>query len=605
MTNALEQLRIWLEKNTADITFYDLRDGDDYSDKIFNAIVVTKKINGQSIATLAKEIWPDVMSATREIGKLSDTEIDTFVKNFTEVANEPVVQSMITATDTFEKFIGKYIMFAYSEDDGTPKKVYFYKRYISGVLKGIFQLTDLDKNEPRDFRNLLERDDRLEEFEKDWKDECMNDYDFFKQFCPCRYKNGKEIVDKSGNPQLIYPEAYQFLYTDIQNVKMKPEEFPRALSNNPNKPAFSVIDLNYLSTYKPGDTSVVDEWMTSRLRNDQIDIIKKILARTLIADAPDLHGLYIRDESGERGKSTFINALDKAYTKLGLKTCNMTLAGQTDKHSYVQYLGASIAFNADVKSPNFIQTDLYHHVTAGDIVTIDPKGGMPFKAYIKVTPILAGNEPIQYDSDKHHMDRRIAYIEMQQVDEEYKKRHTVMINGIRCWKNQKTFAEQFTAQMYDWLIKAYQENINYNLAENSIVLSKEINEDTEGLCIEAKETINSLIIDSLSAYFEFTGNQADELKSTEITKLFANNTIRINNFNISNNFDMCKLKNAIQKHLENLHAITFTTYKRKKINNHRDFYFIGLKKIDKTETHLSFKHKMIQIDKVDDEDIKW
>ena len=535
----LESIKKWLATNKAEIII-DSNHTNIPAQRLFTATVNCKKYkNPVPLASLVNEIFAptELVSAMTELNSLSNTDIDALIAT-TDKTDEPQ-RIFFDATQRFNEFIGKYIMLTFSQD---RKQIYMYKKYEGDRFISLHKLDD----DLEDFFTQLLQDNRVTEFEQAYVDEFNNDYEFFSQFCAHKLDSaGKQLIGSNGNPLLIRPDVDKFISDILPRVAFDISQFPEVLSNDRNVPGFSNIYFDDLLNMQIGDISTITDWLNSRFRPDQIDIIEKVIARSLIAHAPDIHGLYIYDPDGENGKSTLLNALAAAYKKLNIKCCNMTLSGIEDKHSYVQYFGASVAFNADVKSPNFIQTDLYHHVTGGDMVTIDPKGGMPFEANVKVTAILAGNIPIQFDTSKHHMQRRIFFIPMHKPDEDYIARNTVFIDGKREWKNQEEFAKTINEQAYDWMVRCFQKHYAYNLQQNSIVQSKKMDDDTIEYCGENTNIEMNMITGAMHDYINVTLDMNDFIVPEDLYMLFLNKTIYVPMLNVMNNLHKSKIKNAL------------------------------------------------------------
>lgn len=578
----LESISKWLATNNAEIII-DTNHADIPAQRLFTATVNCKKYKTPvSIASIINEIFQpsELLSAMTELNTLTNSDIDNFMHTTDDSDKLPFI--FYSATDKFNKFINKYILRTFSND---RKKVYMYKKYDGDRLISLHKLD----NDLEDFFDQLDNDNRITEFQENFVKEFADDYEFFKQFCAHKLDHaGKQLTDVNGCPMLIQPDVKKFVIDILPNVIFEISPFPEILSNNRNVPGFSNIYFDDLLNMKIGDISKITEWLNSRFRPDQIDIIEKVIARSLIAHAPDIHGLYIYDPDGENGKSTLLNALAAAYKKLNIKCCNMTLSGIEDKHSYVQYFGASVAFNADVKSQNFIMTDLYHHVTGGDMVTIDPKGGMPFEANVKVTAILAGNIPIQFDTSKHHMQRRIFFIPMNKPDDDYIARNTVIIDGKREWKDQGNFAKIINEQAYYWMVRCFQKHYAYNLQENSIVQSKQMDDDTIEYCGENANIEKNLIINALQKHVQVTADANDYLIIDELYTLIMNKTINITGLNITNTLHQAKVKNALIKEVmlcDTNHDIK-KIVKRKTIRGEKRKIILGVKLVNNANNDL-------------------
>lgn len=574
----LEIIKKWLANNKAEIII-DTNHADIPAQRLFTATVNCKKYKTPvPLASLVNEIFEatELVSAMNELNSLNNSDVDA-LSAATDKSDEPQ-RIFIDATQRFNEFIAKYIMLTFSQD---RKQIYMYKKYEGDRLISLHKLDD----NLEDFFTQLLQDDRVTEFEQAYVDEFNNDYEFFSKFCAHKLDSAsKQLCDANGNPLLIRPDVVKFINDILPRVAFEISPFPEVLSNDRNIPGFSNIYFDDLLNAKIGDISVITEWLNSRFRPDQIDIIEKVIARSLIAHAPDIHGLYIYDPDGENGKSTLLNALAAAYKKLNIKCCNMTLSGIEDKHSYVQYFGASVAFNADVKSQNFIMTDLYHHVTGGDMVTIDPKGGMPFEANVKVTAILAGNIPIQFDTSKHHMQRRIFFIPMNKPNDDYIARNTIFIDGKREWKDQGEFAKIINEQAYDWMVKCFQKHYAYNLKQNSIVQSKQMDDDTIEYCGENSKVEMNLIINSLKDHIEVTLDKNDYIIPEELYTLIMNKTISIPILNISNTLHQAKVKNAIVNEIKSYQEAANLNDKdiliRKEINGKKRRVICGIKLVN-------------------------
>lgn len=541
--NYIDILKNWITTNKAEIVIAPDNSVPAFS-RIWNATINCKKFkNPVSVGSIANEIYgaDEIPNVCMALQSLTHEEIDNLM-NDTDV-NDKLPIIYYKSTDKFNAFIGKYILRTFSND---RKKVYMYKKFDGDRLISLHRLDD----ELQDFFDQLDCDNRLTEFQQAFIDEFNNDYDFFEQFCGHKLdSSGKPIKDVNGRPLLIQPDVVKFIIDILPKVSFTISPFPEVLSNDPNVAGFSNIYFNDLLSMKIGRIDTITEWLNSRFRPDQIDIIEKVIARSLIAHAPDIHGLYIYDPDGENGKSTLLNALAAAYKKLNIKCCNMTLSGIDDKHSYVQYFGASVAFNADVKSPNFIMTDLYHHVTGGDMVTIDPKGGTPFEANVKVTAILAGNIPIQFETDKNHMARRIFFVPMHKPSDDYMARNTIMIDGKRVWKNQGEFSKIIKDEAFDWMVNCFKKHYSYNLQQNSIVQSDAMMTETIDICGENNNIEENLIIRALENHIEITADINDYLVLEDLYALIMNGTISMPQIKISNNNDKKKVKNAIIKEI--------------------------------------------------------
>lgn len=578
----LESISKWLASNKAEIII-DTNHADIPAQRLFTATVNCKKYKTPvSLASLVNEIFEpsELLSAMTELNKLTNSDIDNFMHTTDDSDKLPFI--FYSATDKFNAFIDKYILRTFSND---RKKVYMYKKYKGDRLISLHKLDD----DLEDFFDQLDNDNRITEFQEDFVKEFADDYEFFKQFCAHKLDHaGKQLTDVNGCPMLIQPDVKKFVIDILPNVIFEISPFPEILSNDRNVPGFSNIYFDDLLNAKIGDISVITDWLNSRFRPDQIDIIEKVIARSLIAHAPDIHGLYFYDPDGENGKSTLLNALAAAYKKLNIKCCNMTLSGIEDKHSYVQYFGASVAFNADVKSQSFIMTDLYHHVTGGDMVTIDPKGGMPFEANVKVTAILAGNIPIQFDTSKHHMQRRIFFIPMNKPDDDYIARNTVFIDGKREWKDQGKFTKIINEQAYDWMVSCFQKHYAYNLQENSIVQSKQMDDDTIEYCGENANIEKNLIINALQKHVQVTADANDYLIIDELYTLIMNKTINITGLNITNTLHQAKVKNALIKEVmlcDTNHDIK-KIVKRKSIRGEKRKIILGVKLVNNANNDL-------------------
>lgn len=574
--NYLEIIKQWLSVNKAEIIISQ-EHNDMPAARLFGATVTCKKYkNPMSLSSLLSEIFDnnELVSVMTSINTLTNDDIDKFINTTDDTDKTPNI--FYSATDKFNAFISRYILCTFSND---RKKVYMYKKYVDDRLISLHKLDD----DLEDFFTQLEQDDRLIEFQESFVKEFNNDYEFFSQFCGHKLNSaGKQITDANGSPMLIQPDIKKFISDILPNVSFKKSPFPEVLSNDPNVAGFSNIYFDDLLSMKIGRIDTITEWLNSRFRPDQIDIIEKVIARSVIAHAPDLHGLYIYDPDGENGKSTLLNALAAAYKKLNIKCCNMTLSGIDDKHSYVQYFGASVAFNADVKSPNFIMTDLYHHVTGGDMVTIDPKGGMPFEANVKVTAILAGNIPIQFETDKNHMARRIFFIPMHKPSDEYIAKNTIMIDGKRVWKDQATFSKTIEEQAYDWMVNCFKKHYTYNLLENSIVQSDAMWEDTVDMCGENYSIEENLILRALENHVAITTDMNDYIILEDLYALIMNGTISVPQIKLSSPTDRKKVKSAILNEilkLDSIHDVK-DICTRKLIKNKKRKIIRGIKLVD-------------------------
>lgn len=581
--NYIEIIKNWLNTNKAEIFIDRKQDGIIPAQRLFGATINCKKYKTpMSLSSVLSEIFDtnELVSVMTSINTLTHEDIDNFMNETDDSDELPFI--FYSATDKFNAFISKYILRTFSDD---RKKVYMYKNYDGDRLISLHKLD----NSLEDFFDELSNDNRVTEFQEAFVKEFKDDYEFFKQFCAHKLDHaGKQLTDANGCPILIQPDVKKFIFDILPNVEFKTSPFPEVLSNDRNVPGFSNVYFDDLLSMKIGPIDTITEWLNSRFRPDQIDIIEKVIARSLIAHAPDLHGLYIYDPDGENGKSTLLNALASAYKKLNIKCCNMTLSGIDDKHSYVQYFGASVAFNADVKSPNFIMTDLYHHVTGGDMVTIDPKGGTPFEANVKVTAILAGNIPIQFETDKNHMARRIFFVPMHKPDDDYMAKNTIMIDGKRVWKNQGEFSKIIKEEAFDWMVNCFKKHYAYNLAENSIVQSQAMWDDTIEYCGENANIEKNLIIRALENHVEITTNMNDYLILDELYTLIMNKTIPMSIINISNDLHKNKIKDAIIKEImfiDHSHDIK-DIYTRKTIKGHKRKIIRGIKLVDNANHDL-------------------
>ncbi|WP_152605785.1 MULTISPECIES: hypothetical protein [Bacteria] len=605
MNNYIDKIFEWLKTNKAELIINSSHDITPPASRIFNATVTCKKFkNPQTLGTLlATEIFDasqlaDIYST---LNNLSHDEIDKLSISNCE-ADAPEIY--YTATERFNVFIRRYILCTFSDD---RKQIYMYKKYVDDRLISLHKLDD----NLEDFFKHLRLDRRLSEFQESFVKEFNEDYEFFKQFCAHKLDSaGKQITDANGNPMLIRPDVDKFISDIVPRVDFEISPFPEVLSNDRNVAGFSNIYFDDLLSKKIGRIDTITEWLHSRFRPDQIDIIEKVIARSLIAYAPDLHGLYIYDPDGENGKSTLLNALQHGYQKLNIKCCNMTLSGIDDKHSYVQYFGASVAFNADVKSPNFIQTDLYHHVTGGDAVTIDPKGGTPFLANVKVTPILAGNIPIQFDTQKNHMTRRIFFIQMHKPDEEYMNKHIVIIKGQRCWKNQHSFAQAIENEITDWMVYCFKKHYSYNLLENTIVASDEIKEEMQSICGQNSLIEENIILKALNQHFYFTANMNDYITTEDLYGMFMDGTISLRQVKVENTWGKSAIKRAIVSQLQEIDPKLDENeiFKRVRIKNRRVFIFCGIKLKNATTCYnevtlpsTQFKHTQNDLQKIAEE----
>ena len=575
--NYIEIIKKWLNTNNAEIFIDRKQDGIIPAQRLFTATINCKKYKTpMALSSVLSEIFDanELALVMTSINTLTHEDIDNFMNETDESDELPFI--FYSATDKFNAFISKYILRTFSDD---RKKVYMYKNYDGDRLISLHKLD----NSLEDFFDELSNDNRVAEFQEAFVKEFKDDYEFFKQFCAHKLDHsGKQLTDANGCPILIQPDVKKFVFDILPNVEFKTSPFPEVLSNDRNVPGFSNIYFDDLLNMQIGPIDTITEWLNSRFRPDQIDIIEKVIARSLIAHAPDLHGLYIYDPDGENGKSTLLNALAAAYKKLNIKCCNMTLSGIEDKHSYVQYFGASVAFNADVKSPNFIMTDLYHHVTGGDMVTIDPKGGTPFEATVKVTAILAGNIPIQFETDKNHMARRIFFVPMHKPDEDYMAKNTVMIDGKRVWKNQGEFSKIIKNEAFNWMVNCFKKHYSYNLAENSIVQSDAMWEDTVDFCGENYNIEENLILRALEKHVAITTDINDYIILEDLYALIMNGTISMPQVKLSSPTDRKKVKSAILNEilkLDSIHDIKDICV-RKNINGKKRKIICGIKLVD-------------------------
>lgn len=580
--NYIETIKNWLNVNKAEIII-----SQEHSDipatRLFGATINCKKYKTpMSLSSVLSEIFDtnELVSVMTSINTLTNDDIDKFINTTDDTDKLPFI--FYSATDKFNAFIDKYILCTFSDD---RKIVYMYKKFDGDRLISLHKLD----NSLEDFFDQLKNDNRVTEFQESFVKEFKDDYEFFKQFCAHKLDHaGKQLTDTNGCPILIQPDVKKFVFDILPNVEFKTSPFPEVLSNDRNVPGFSNVYFDDLLSMKIGPIDTITEWLNSRFRPDQIDIIEKVIARSLIAHAPDLHGLYIYDPDGENGKSTLLNALAAAYKKLNIKCCNMTLSGIDDKHSYVQYFGASVAFNADVKSPNFIMTDLYHHVTGGDMVTIDPKGGTPFEANVKVTAILAGNIPIQFETDKNHMARRIFFVPMHKPDDDYMAKNTVMIDGKRVWKNQGEFSKIIKDEAFDWMVNCFKKHYAYNLAENSIVQSQAMWEDTVDICGENYNIEENLILRALEKHVAITTDMNDYIILEDLYALIMNGTISMPQIKLSSPTDRKKVKSAILNEimkLDSIHDIK-DICARKNIKGKKRKIICGIKLVDNANHDL-------------------
>lgn len=484
--------------------------------KYTKAVGTHKKGSDASVSTILGEIDPAIsfVDFSELIDNITDDEyeylMDKCYVDPDEVKIKLLDAEKFALTDSeFNALFGPYIHIAYTPD---RKIQFFYKRVENGRCIGLVHLsssrdTFFDVNE---LQEQLIIDRRINDFE--------NHIDYI-------YNNNKGFRDailsfyEDYEDTNIVMTKMKFFETILKNTDFKPAEFPKLLSNDASDVAFANINLDEIKN-TIGPTNIIDNWLTSRFRPDQIELLKQVIAKVLISGAPDIRGVYIYDPDGKHGKSTLLDALQYGFEKLNISCCNMTTDG-ADKHQFVQYFGKLVCFNADVKNPNFVQTGLFHQVTSNDLVTIDGKGQQPFAAHIKVTPFLAGNIMIELDTSKDHMMRRIVMLEMQPVASDYIKTQMHLVNGKMVWNNAADFANQFKEQMPNFICKCYRDTLKYDLAQNEIIPSEDIKTDMIE-CDTTSDVIEKAVDMFIKDLLDVTGNFGDEVSFADICYYFQN-----------------------------------------------------------------------------------
>lgn len=249
-----------------------------------------------------------------------------------------------------------------------------------------------------------------EEFKKDF-DTCHN---CFREF----------FEGKDDEKRLVVPTLATYLEKVWRLLKTSPlmevSEEVKLYTNDPQTPAFNVVDLEIINKNYGTPTPVTDSWLNAYFRQDQIAAFRAWIYGTLCADFRSRQVMYWEDFSGMSGKSTFITAF-KTYvesiapnttTAINMKSINGQFGG-TQLHN------KRIAFDSDVKNEHVMQGSNVHKATGGDYMGIEYKGEQPFDSLVHVYFFLAGNVGLQIDTTARHERSRVIYLRMQRPPEEY------------------------------------------------------------------------------------------------------------------------------------------------------------------------------------------
>lgn len=363
--------------------------------------------------------------------------------------------------------------------------------------------------------------------------------------------------------------------------------FPKLVSNDSQTPAFFYFDLKHLSMNNKNIEDkypTIKNWLNAYFNDIQISVLKRLITIPFIEDQETCIGLYIQDMNGNSGKSTFYNAFAEYLSKTspGCHTA-MNMGSMIDKHKYQAFVGKIICFEQDVKNPNLVNTDVYHKITTGDNVLIDPKGKTPYTAKVKVRPFMSGNISLEVDTTASHMHRRLAILTTtpnpsKLYTDKYAKKdvdnNVIKISNNISWKEPTLFVKKFNEEFKYFIASCFQEwdkpldGMIYNYKVDKLELPIELQENLiNNSMTDDDEEINNLIHE----YFI-----VDECGF--IIKSDATNTI-INNYNFENITN--KLRKTISEKIMKIFRIN--KVKNKFINNKKQRVFEGIRFKTKSE----------------------
>jgi len=278
-----------------------------------------------------------------------------------------------------------------------------------------------------DFDSAVDPDVKLftrirENFKKQFERKFAGDTDVKISFYDKYYKAPKGEGDE---PELKVPSILKYLtdnWNEIQTSELMVISGIEMFSNDISVPAYSHIDLDRLNAPAGGNESVIVGWLRSVFRQDQIDVLRAYLYGIFVADFDSRQTVYIEDQRGKTGKSTFIHAFTEyldsfapdIYTAMNTKSFSSQFA-------FKSFLNKRLAIESDVKNAKIAMTDVFHKITGGDTVSVEAKGVDAFTARVQCKVLMMGNISLELNTSNEHETSRMIYLVMTEMSEDYLK----------------------------------------------------------------------------------------------------------------------------------------------------------------------------------------
>ena len=219
-------------------------------------------------------------------------------------------------------------------------------------------------------------------------------------------------LDKSAT----YIDFLQAVYSYWQTLPFKQiPEMPKIYSNDPEKKAFSLRDLNPYMVQCPRPLSQDwTEWLSKFTADEQIVILAWIWA-VCYAKNKGRQSLWIVDQDGYSGKSVFTNALK--FVLGHVLVAFISKDSLKNQFAYSKIWDKRLIVYPDCKNRLFPQTEIAHTAPGGDSVDVEGKGRASFTAQMDAKFLVCSNANPQLNPEALHERSRWIVVNVNITDE--------------------------------------------------------------------------------------------------------------------------------------------------------------------------------------------
>lgn len=188
-------------------------------------------------------------------------------------------------------------------------------------------------------------------------------------------------------------------------------DIPPTIANDPNKPAFSFVDVN---NFTEGPTPNFDSFV-SRIEEPCREYFMALFYAPMVAESKHRKITWIRSQ-GFDGKSTLFNALSQYLggSVVGFFSTN-SLKGDFGLEPLI---GKRILIMSDCQNSNLLHSGPIHTITGGDIAAVNRKNQKEIHVLFKAMLFVGSNTPPDLRSDGNET-TRLAYIPMNPPEREH------------------------------------------------------------------------------------------------------------------------------------------------------------------------------------------